>query len=144
MPAFDFKFQVKAPVAKVLDFHADTLTLRTLTPAYVKIHEMEPLEEGSVSRFTVWFGPLPVRWAARHSDVGDNGFTDSHIDGPMVSWVHTHTFSPVGSERTQVTEHVVYEHQPLPRGLLTRVLFSKPAMYGLFAYRMIQTKRKVK
>ncbi len=62
----------------------------------------------------------------------------------MASWVHTHTFSPLGSERTQVTEHVVYEHQPLPRGLLTRVLFSKPVMYGLFAYGMIQTKRKVK
>ena len=144
MPVFDFSFKVKAPLSKVSDFHADTATLKTLTPAYVKIHQMEPLGEGSVSRFTVWFGPLPVKWAAQHSDVGENGFTDSHIDGPMASWAHKHTFTEINSELTQVAEHVEYEHQPLPRGLVTRLIFSKPAMYGLFFYRMIQTKRKAK
>ena len=142
MPVFDFKFKVNAPVEKVSEFHAGTATLQTLTPAYVRIHEMEPLAENSVSRFTVWFGPIPIKWAAKHSNVGENGFTDTHIAGPMVSWVHTHRFTAIDSARTLVTEHVAYEHQPLPKGALTQILFSRPAMYGLFMYRMFQTKRK--
>ncbi len=144
MPVFDFKFKVKAPVEKVTEFHEGTATLKTLTPAYVRIHELEPLAENSISRFTVWFGPIPIKWTARHSDVGSDGFTDTHIDGPMKSWVHTHRFESIDAASTQVTEHVEYEHNPAPIGLLTRVLFSKPAMYGLFMYRMIQTKRKAR
>ena len=142
MPVFDFKFKVKAPVKKVIEFHEGTATLKTLTPAYVKIHEMEPLADGSISRFTVWFGPLPIKWTARHSDVGPTGFTDTHIDGPMKSWAHTHKFTAINAATTQVTERVEYEHQPLPKGVITRIIFSKPSMYGLFTYRMIQTKRK--
>lgn len=104
---------------------------------------MEPLAQDSISRFTVWFGPLGIKWTAKHSDVDEDGFTDTHIAGPMASWVHTHRFVAIDSVTTSVLDHVEYDHKPLPRGLLTRVLFSKPAMRGLFTYRMIQTKRKV-
>ena len=142
MPVFDFKFKVKASVQEVLEFHEGTATLKALTPAYVRIHEMEPLDEGSLSRFTVWFGPLPIKWTAEHSNVSEQGFTDTHIAGPMKSWAHTHRFIELEPGRTLVTEHVEYEHHQLPAGLVTRVIFSKPAMYGLFLYRMVQTKRK--
>jgi hypothetical protein len=44
---------------------------------------MEPLAEGSISDFTLWFGPLPIRWTARHSHIDPlHGFTDTQVRGP--------------------------------------------------------------
>jgi hypothetical protein len=78
MPTFDFTFTVNAPLADVREFHRDTSALKRLTPppTIVQLHDVEPLGEGSVSRFTLWVGPLPLRWTAVHRDVSERGFTD--------------------------------------------------------------------
>ena len=63
MPVFDFSFEVNAPLSVVQAFHHGTAALKQLTPppTIVQIHSVEPLAEGSVSRFTLWVGPLPLR-----------------------------------------------------------------------------------
>ena len=91
--------------------------------------------------FTLWFGPLPVRWHARHSAVGPNGFTDTQISGPMRSWVHTHRFTPLNDKQTEVSEHIVLEHHAGWRGWLSRLLFAPPGLRVLFAYRRWVTRR---
>lgn len=137
MPTFDYSFTVNAPVEAVADFHHDTSVLKKLTPPpiFAQIHYFEPLKEGSIAEFTLWFGPLPVRWRAVHSNVSDRGFTDTQVKGPLRYWQHTHRFTPISLNLTRVEEHVEYGHFAGRHGLLTRLLFARPGLYMLFTAR---------
>jgi ligand-binding SRPBCC domain-containing protein len=143
MPVFDYRFIVDAPVEAVRDFHRDTSALKRLTPppTIVQLHALEPLAEGSVSEFTLWVGPLPLRWKAVHRDVSERGFTDVQASGPAAKWEHTHSFVPLPDGRTEVREHIEYEHKPGFRGLVTRTLFSWPSLWFMFGYRRWATRR---
>ena len=143
MPVFDYSFTVEAPLARVRDFHRDTSALRLLTPppTLVRIHSVEPMAEGSVSRFTLWVGPLPLRWTAVHRNVSDRGFTDVQAEGPAATWEHTHTFTPLSEGVTRIDEHIEYSHKPGFWGVVTRLLFSRPNLLFMFAYRRFVTRR---
>ncbi|MGI9428288.1 MAG: SRPBCC family protein [Bythopirellula sp.] len=145
MLVFDYQFTVSASLAAVREFHHDTSALKKLTPppTIVQLHEVEPLAEGSVSRFTLWVGPLPLRWKAVHRDVSTHGFTDVQVEGPAEKWEHTHTFTALEENLTQINEHVEYEHASNFWGLVTRVLFAKPNLQVLFAYRKFVTRREL-
>ncbi|MAU00935.1 MAG: cyclase [Anaerolineaceae bacterium] len=146
MPVFNFKFTVDAPVTAVSHFHHDTRILKKLSPPpiFVQIHRFEPLGEGSEAEFTLWFGPLPLRWLAIHSDVSVNGFTDTQARGPLKHWQHTHRFTAVSPQTTQVHEQIEYSHKPGLPGLLSRLLFNKAGLYGLFTARQWLTRWHVR
>jgi ligand-binding SRPBCC domain-containing protein len=143
VPVFEHRFEVKAPLAAVRAFHADSSALRKLTPppTVIQLHRFGPLEDGMVAEFTLWLGPVPVRWKARHEDVGPSGFVDVQVEGPMAAWRHTHRFEPLAADRTEVRDRVEYEHPGGLRGLGTRLLFSRVALRGLFSYRALATRR---
>ena len=93
MPIFDYTFTVRAPLAAVAEFRHDTRALKRLTPRLIlmQMHRVDPFGEGSVSEFTMWFGPIPVRWTAVHSNVDpERSFTDTQARGPLKRWQHTH------------------------------------------------------
>jgi ligand-binding SRPBCC domain-containing protein len=142
MPVFDYSFTVNAPLARVRAFHHDTSALKRLTPppTVVQLHSIEPLAEGSVSTFTLWVGPLPLRWKAVHRNVSDHGFTDVQAEGPAAKWEHTHTFTPLSDAVTRIDEHIEFAHRSGMAGLLTRMLFSWPNLYFMFSYRMVATR----
>ncbi len=146
MQSFDFTFTVRASLEAVADFHRDTRALKLLTPPplFVQLHRVDPLGEGSISEFTLWFGPLPVRWHALHhtADV-KHGFTDVQESGPMKHWAHTHTYTDLGNGQVRVSEHIEYEHHGGWRGLLSHLLFAPPALRFLFFYRELATRRAV-
>ena len=146
MPVFDYKFTVDAPVTAVSNFHHDTRILKKLSPPpiFVQIHRFEPLREGSEAEFTLWFGPLPLRWLAVHSNVSTGGFTDTQAQGPLKHWQHTHRFTAVSAQQTEVHEHIEYSHKPGLAGILTRVLFNKPGLFALFTARKLLTRRHVR
>ncbi|WP_420627877.1 SRPBCC family protein [Candidatus Leptofilum sp.] len=146
MPVFDYKFTVDAPVTAVSNFHHDARILKKLSPPpiFVQIHHFEPLDEGSEAQFTLWLGPLPLRWLAVHSNVSPNGFTDMQIKGPLAHWQHTHRFTAVSLNKTEVHEHIQYSHKPGLVGLLTRILFNKPGLWGLFTIRKLLTRWHVR
>jgi ligand-binding SRPBCC domain-containing protein len=137
MPAFDYTFTVNAPLTAVADFHRDTRILKKLTPppVFVQIHRAEPLAEASVAEFTMWFGPLPLRWQAVHTDVGPHGFTDTQTEGPLRYWQHTHRFTAASPTVTQIHEQIEYDYDDGLWGLFTRLLFNKPGLYALFTAR---------
>jgi ligand-binding SRPBCC domain-containing protein len=140
---FDYAFAVRASLAAVADFHHDTHALKRLTPPplFVQLHRVEPLAEGSVADFTLWFGPLPVRWVAVHSNVdARRGFTDTQQAGPMKAWKHTHQFESVSADLTRVSEHIEYAHYSGWRGLFSRLLFNPLALRLLFFYRGLVTR----
>ena len=142
MPNFTYRFHVNAPVTAVSAFHHDTSVLKTLTPPpiFAQIHRFDPLGDGAVAEFTLWFGPLPVRWQAIHSEVSERGFTDTQVSGPLQSWQHRHRFIPVSEERTRIEERIEYSHHDGRRGLLSRLLFAKPGLYLLFTARQMITR----
>lgn len=145
-PTFIHSFTVNAPLAAVSAFHHDTSVLKKLTPPplFVQIHRYEPLAEGSEAEFTLWFGLLPLRWLAVHSDVSATGFTDTQVSGPLRSWQHTHRFSPLGNGKTLISDHVEYAHHSGWRGFLSRLLFSWPGLYLLFTARKWLTRWRLR
>jgi len=143
MIVFEHTFSVRAPLAAVSAFHHDTRVLRRLSPPpiFVQLHRVEPMAEGSVSRFTLWFGPLPVRWTAIHSQISPAGFTDTQSAGPLRHWRHSHRFTALAAAVTRVDDRIEYAHHPGPRGLVSRLLFNRFALRLLFAYRAFATRR---
>ena len=142
MPIFQYSFTVAATQDAVSAFHHHTSALKTLSPPpmFVQLHKIEPLAEGSTSKFTLWLGPLPIRWTAVHSNVTAAGFTDTQTEGPAQKWVHTHTFQPLSKTETEVQEYIDYEHGRGFWGVMTRLLFAKPGLYLMFTYRMLRTR----
>lgn len=57
--SFDFTITIRASLAAVADFHHDARALKRLTPPpiFVQLHRVEPLAEGSIVDFTLWFDP---------------------------------------------------------------------------------------
>ena len=142
MPVFDFSFKVEAPIKAVQEFHADTRALQRLNPpvVFVQLHRVDPIAEGSISEFTLWMGPLPIRWRAVHSAVGPRGFTDTQERGPLKFWRHTHQFIPVDECTTQIQEHIEYEFHSGWRGIFPRFLFGRMGLFALFTYRKLATR----
>jgi len=138
VPTLDWVTRVAAPIDSVARFHAAPRIIRRLTPFVVpmSMHRTDPLAEGAISEFTLWFGPLPVRWTALHVDVDPrSGFTDLQIAGPFRFWKHTHRYEPAHGGATLIVEHVDYQHAGGRPGRLTRLLFSRPMLFLLFTYR---------
>ena len=137
MPTFDYTFTADAPLTAVSNFHHNTSVLKTLTPPPIiaQIHHFDPMANGAVAEFTLWFGPLPLRWRAVHSNVSVNGFTDTQQQGPLKHWRHTHRFTAVSPTTTQIHEQIEYEHDSGLRGILSQLLFAKPGLFLLFTAR---------
>jgi ligand-binding SRPBCC domain-containing protein len=144
MPNFNYEFTVNAPETAVADFHYNS-NVKTLTPLPIisQLHYHEALGEGSKSNFTLWFGPLPLHWKVVHSNVNQNGFTDSQVRGPLKRWQHTHRFIAQDDGTTLVSEHIDYEYRSGLAGLLNRLMFSGPALTMLFTARKMITRRQV-
>jgi ligand-binding SRPBCC domain-containing protein len=144
--SFDFSFDVRAPLPAVAAFHRHPSALARLTPPplLLRVRHAEPLAEGSAADFTLWFGPLPVRWTAIHSAVDDErGFTDTQAAGPLKFWRHQHRFEAIDPQTTRVHDHVEYGHHSGWRGWLTNLAFNPLALRLLFSYRRLVTQRAV-
>ena len=146
MPIFDYRFTVNAPLEAVSAFHFQTGILKALTPPMMimQVHRFDPLANGSIGEFTIWMGPIPVRWVAEHSDVSPTGFVDTQTRGPMKFWKHTHRFNRVSPQVTEVHEHIEFEHDSGLRGIWSRMLFPRIALIVLFTYRRLATRRAVR
>ncbi len=129
-----------ASLEAVSDFHRDTSALKILSPMPMQLHRADPMADGSISEFTMWLGPIPIRWRAVHSDVSANGFTDTQESGPMAFWAHTHRFESVNENQTHIYEQIEYRHPKGSRRFFTRLLFGKLGLQILFTYRQLATK----
>ena len=146
MPVFRSRFRVDAPLEVVSEFHANPEALKLLTPpgTRVRIHRAEPVAEGSRVAFTLYLGPVRIRWLARHRDVGPRGFTDVQERGPMARWEHRHRFRPQPDGGTLVEDVVSYRYPGGLAGLLARLLFNPLSLRLLFAWRAYATRRALR
>ena len=113
----------------------------TPPPMIVRVHAAPAvLAEGDTMDFTLWAGPIPVRWIARIEDASPEGFTDRQIRGPFAAWAHRHTFVRVDDRTTDVVDEVEAElKRHLFWGLAGALMWI--GMPVLFAYRGWKTRR---
>lgn len=136
-------FEVAAPQAAVAEFHRGAAGFRALRPPLVpmRLHGApERLAAGDEMDFTMWLGPLPVRWVARIEETGPGGFVDRQIRGPFASWLHRHRFEARGAARTLVVDEIEarLRRHPIwgPAGWLLWA-----GLPPLFAWRAFRTRR---
>lgn len=136
-------FRVHASLARVADFHGRAASMGAITPPpiVVRMHNAPVvLAEGNEIEFTMWLGPLPVRWLARIEAVSSTGFTDRQLDGPFAEWVHRHTFVAVDEHTTDVLDEITTRLRPhllwWPVGLGMQL-----GLPILFAFRAWKTRR---
>ncbi len=140
---FQHRFRVAAPLEAVADFHSRSASMAAITPPpiIVRVHRAPAvLQEGDEMEFTLWLGPLPLRWLARIEDVSATGFVDRQVRGPMQRWEHRHSYRPIDEATTEVVDEVEVE--------LRRHLLWGPIGLGmwlglpiLFAFRGWKTRR---
>lgn len=140
---YQHRFRVRAALDDVAAFHSQSASMGAITPppAVVRVHSAPPvLGEGDEMDFTIWLGPVPVRWLARIENVTGSGFVDRQLNGPFRSWEHTHTFVPLDDGTTEVRDEI---EVALGDGLWNRLVsfgmwLTLPV---LFAYRGWKTRR---
>jgi ligand-binding SRPBCC domain-containing protein len=135
-------FTVRASLADVRQFHSRSASMSAITPppVFARIHQApEVLGEGDDMAFTLWMGPLPVRWKARIENVTPQSFDDRQLTGPFNSWVHHHTFVPLEDGRVEVQDWVQAE---LSDNLFWHIfgIFMWVNMSVLFTYRAWRTR----
>jgi ligand-binding SRPBCC domain-containing protein len=137
------RFKVNSVLSKVAEFHTQSINMAALTPAPILIRMQEApavVREGDEMAFTLWLGPLPLRWLLRIEEVSTNGFTDRQLRGPFKAWVHRHKYRATDEEWTEVVDEIELELQPhliwWPVGFL--MWLNLPI---LFAYRGWKTRQ---
>ena len=109
---YHHEFVVRAPLAAVAAFHSRSASMGAITPPpiMVRIHHAPPLlGSGDQMAFTLWMGPLPIRWLAQIEEVTPTGFVDRQLRGPFAHWVHRHTFVALDESHTRVVDDIEAE-----------------------------------
>lgn len=134
-------FLLAAPVSRVAEFHSLPGGLGALTPppVFVQLHAApERIQEGSEVSFTLWIGPLPVRWSARFERAGEAGYTDRQVRGPFRAWLHNRNFIPLNERTTEIREEIEGQLRPHllwgPFGLL--MWLNLPILFAFRSWKM--------
>ncbi len=139
---YQHRFRVRAPLARVAEFHSRASSMAAITPPplIARIHHApQTLGSGDEMAFTLWAGPLPLRWVARIEDASQVGFTDRQVSGPFAAWQHRHSFVHISETETDVVDEVTAELKRHPfRGLIGGLMWL--GMPLLFAYRGWRTR----
>jgi ligand-binding SRPBCC domain-containing protein len=142
---YEHSFQVDAPLIQVASFHSRASSMAAITPPpiFVRIHRAPAiLTEGDEMEFTLWAGPLPLRWLAKIEQVSEKGFTDRQLRGPFKTWEHRHEFAVIDEEHTQVFDKIEMQICKHPFwGLVGWGMYL--GLPVLFSYRAWKTKQLV-
>jgi ligand-binding SRPBCC domain-containing protein len=137
------QFRVRAPLTAVAEFHTQSASMGAITPPPIIVritHAPARVMEGDEMAFTMWLGPVPLKWVSHIDNVSGQGFSDRQVNGPFQDWTHRHTFAALSEATTEVRDevqarlrkHVLWG----PLGLAMWL-----GLPLLFAYRSRQTRR---
>ena len=131
-------------VEELTAFHnrPDVLRRLTMPPLVLQVlrDARTSLTQGEIE-FRLWFGPIPVRWFARHTNGPiPTSFKDIQVKGPLAIWEHEHLFESVPGG-AKLTDRITIEHRKGLAGWLTRLAFDGLPLRMLFTYRHWQTRK---
>jgi ligand-binding SRPBCC domain-containing protein len=139
----EFKQVMPGTVEQMWAFHAHPKAFLRLTPPpiFIQVHRnsIANLTGGDVE-FTMWLGPIPLRWHAQHKPgPTPTSFVDHQLSGPMAYWEHMHTFKTVPGG-VELTDHITLDHKPGVAGIFSRLMFDGLPLRIFFFYRHLRTK----
>lgn len=128
------------PVEEAFAFFSRAENLEAITPPLLRfrITGETPAEirKGTLIRYRLRLHGVPVSWLTRIEEWDPpHGFVDRQIHGPYALWHHTHTFEPLGDERTRMVDLVRYGHRLGPLGTLAEHLLVNRDLTRIFDYR---------
>lgn len=129
--------------AEVFPFFADARNLEAITPPLLRFKVVTPepirMGVGTLIEYRLRVHGLPIRWQTLIQDWTPDGdvprFVDTQLRGPYGLWHHTHTFAPLGDERTLMTDTVRYAIGFGPFGELAHRLIVRRDVEAIFAHR---------
>lgn len=143
---FNQSSRIDAPVEAVWEFHERLDILEILTPPWQPIQvkrRQGGLEVGAESEFLLFFGPVPIRWLARHTQCERYSiFVDEQVEGPLAYWKHEHRFVVNNDMTTQLTDAIAFS---LPAHGLTEPIgggLVQSQLDNLFRYRHSVTQQE--
>jgi ligand-binding SRPBCC domain-containing protein len=137
---------MKTSIDRMIAFHRDPAALGKLTPPpiFVRLRrdDRTAFDQGELE-FTLWFGPLPIRWLARHeAGPTPTSFADRMIVGPLAYWLHEHLFEET-PDGVILRDRVTLAHKPGLAGVASRLMFDGLPLRVLFFYRHLRTRLAV-
>jgi ligand-binding SRPBCC domain-containing protein len=137
---FEHRFRVRASAEEVAAFHSNSKSMGSITPPpiVVRVHSApQELKSGDQMDFTLWAGPVPIRWVACIEDASARGFTDRQLYGPFGTWAHWHEFVRIDDQTTDVVDRIEATYKKhLWWGLIGRLMWlGMPALFGFRAQR---------
>ena len=130
---------IDLPRQKVFEFFSKAENLERLTPAELNFHITTPLpiqmREGARIEYRIRLNGIPMTWKTLISKWDPpNEFVDEQLSGPYKQWIHRHTFTELGPERTLMGDEVRYRLPFEPFSDLAHFFVAKQ-LDGIFDYR---------
>lgn len=119
--------ELDLPREEVFAFFSDAVNLERITPAELGFHIVTPqplkLECGALIDYKLSLHGIPMTWRTEIT-VWDppNEFVDTQLSGPYSQWIHRHTFTELGPERTLIEDEVRYRLPLEPLGDLAHFI----------------------
>lgn len=131
---------IPRPRAEVFAFFSNAANLERITPSDVGFELLTPLpiemKAGAIIDHRIRVLGIPMRWRTRIDRWSpESSFVDVQERGPYAFWEHTHTFEPIGDDRTRMTDRVVYRAPLGPLGTIARHLFVTRMLERVFDHR---------
>jgi ligand-binding SRPBCC domain-containing protein len=116
------------PRKEVFDFFADARNLeRTPQPFEIK--------QGALLDYKLKLRGIPVRWRTEISIWNPpHSFTDRALKSPYKQWIHRHTFTELGENKTLIEDEVKYRLPLAPVGNLAHWIIRRELNY-IFDFR---------
>ncbi len=115
------------PRDTVFEFFADARNLERITPPALSFHIVTPepidIHEGSLIDYKLKMRGLPFLWRTEISVWNPPfEFVDQQLKGPYKQWIHRHTFTELGPDKTLIEDEVRYRLPLEPLGDLAHFL----------------------
>ncbi len=137
-----FTFHTELPAhtpEDVFDWHERRGAFERLTPPWADLevlHRSGGIRDGGTVSLKIRRGPTSFRWDLRHRDyVYGRQFRDEQVNGPLKSWVHTHSFEPRSGGGTIVRDDIELEPPLGPAGAALGPALIKGELERLFRFR---------
>ncbi|NOT46373.1 MAG: SRPBCC family protein [Acidobacteria bacterium] len=133
------EIEIALPLAEVFDFFADAGNLERITPPELNFQIVTPrpidIRQGALIDYNLRLRGFPVSWRTEIAEWDPPfHFVDRQLKGPYRQWIHSHTFTALGPNKTLIEDEVKYRLPLEPLGDLAHFIIRRELDY-IFDYR---------